>query len=308
MKLLTTLQGFSPLSGCAVALGYFDGVHRGHRAVLDAALARKDLVPAVFTFSLSEGGLSPTGKQDGRLYPDGQRIRLLLDCGIRTVIIPPFAEIASMEKEEFAQLLCIQLGARAVFCGEDYRFSRGAAAGVDELVSLCGGYGVSVTALPPVWYAGERVSSTRVRALLRSGDVDLAGRLLGRPYTLDMLVETGQQLGRRLGFPTINQSFLPGMVMPRYGVYATRARIGDTVFPGVTSVGVRPTVGDHLSPRAETYLPGFSGDLYGCRISTEFLHYLRDEIRFESLDALKAQIAEDSRRVLSIAEPSPAEN
>lgn len=308
MKLLTTLRGVSPSSGCAVALGYFDGVHRGHRAVLEAVLSRTDLVPTVFTFSLSENGSTPAGKQDGRLYPDGQRIRLLFECGMQTVLIPPFDEIASMDKREFVELLCVRLGAKAVFCGEDYRFSRGAAAGVEDLSSLCAGYGVSVTVLPPVWYAGERVSSTRIRSLLRSGDVDLAGRLLGKPYTLDMLIETGQQLGRRLGFPTMNQSFPSGVVMPRYGVYATRARIGDTVFPGVTSVGVRPTVGENLSPRAETYLPGFSGDLYDCRISTEFLHFLRDEIRFESLDALRAQIEEDSRRVLSIAKTSSAES
>jgi len=135
----------------------------------------------------------------------------------------------------------------------------------------------------------------------------MVGRLLGAPYTLDMLVETGQQLGRRLGFPTINQSFPPGVVMPKYGVYATRARIGQGVYPGVTSVGVRPTVGENLAPRAETYLPGFSGDLYGCRVYTEFLHFLRNEIRFESLDALKAQIAEDSRHVLSLVGANPPE-
>lgn len=301
MKLITTLS-MPDAAPCAAALGYFDGVHLGHQAVLAAACAQPGLMPLAFTFSLKEDGKRPAQKKAGQLDSDSKRAERLFAYGMETVLMPDFSEISEMRDSEFVDLLCRRVGARAVFCGEDYRFSCGASAGIERLRELCAAYGVPVTAVPPVEVDGLRVSSTRIRALLQEGDAAQAAKLLGHPYELDASVEKGQQLGRKLGFPTINQPFFSGAAMPMYGVYASRVHVGEKIFPGVTSVGVRPTVGENLSPRAETYLIGFSGDLYGCRVRVEFLRFLRGEIRFPSLDALQAQIAGDAEKAKEIFE------
>lgn len=274
----------------AVALGFFDGMHLGHRAVLGAAKG-KGLLPTAFTFSTA--GRMPGGKTGGRIYPDTLRVRMLGENGAQLVVMPDFSAIAGMGPETFADFLCGPLRARWVLCGEDYRFAAGASANAQDLKRLCAARGCQAEILPPVLVEGERVSSTRIRALLREGRMAEAGRLLGAPYRLEAPVEHGRRLGRTLGFPTINQALPPDAALPRYGVYIAEALAGESWVPALTNIGVRPTVGSGLAPRAETYLEGYSGDLYGETVRVRLLDFLRPERRFSGVDELRAQIAAD---------------
>lgn len=295
--LITTIREKPPYQSGAIALGLFDGVHLGHRAVLAAAVAHcPDCTPVAFTFSTA--GAVPAAKRDGRIYTDAERVTLLGEAGASYVVMPPFEEFSRMEDREFVDYLCGTLGAKAVCCGEDYHFARGAHADAGRLMELCGERGVTVHIVPPVLLDGERISSTRIRRLIREGEVGEAARLLGRPYFLDAEVMTGEKLGRKLGFPTINQRFAPGVVLPRFGVYAVSVQVGDKRYPGVANVGVKPTVGEHFAPHSETYIHGFQGDLYGKVVRVEFISFLRPEQKFSGLQELTAQISRDLRQTL----------
>ena len=155
---------------------------------------------------------------------------------------------------------------------------------------------------------GEAVSSTRVRQAITAGEMERARQLLGRRYFLDFPVEHGKALGRRLQFPTINQPIPPQMVLPRFGVYATMAQVDGKTYAGVTNIGVRPTVEKGVTPRAETYLIGFSGDLYGKEIPVTFLSFLRPEQKFDSVEALRAQIAADAQKADQIVKKALQED
>lgn len=291
MELLTTLPARLP-ADTAVALGFFDGVHAGHRAVL-AATAQQRLLRTAFTFSTT--GRAPCGKQGGRIYPDALRARLIEENGIDLLLTPDFSAIADMGAEAFADFLCGNLRAKCVCCGEDYRFAAGASADAAELSRLCRQRGCAVIIVPPVLAGGERVSSTRIRERIRQGEIELAGRLLGEPYRIEGPVEHGQRLGHALGFPTLNQPLPEGGVLPRFGVYASQALVEGRWVDGVTNIGVRPSVDEGLAPRAETYLVGYAGKLYGEQVSLRLLGFLRPERRFASTDALRAQIAADCK-------------
>lgn len=295
MKLITELpslqNGKGPLrADTAVALGFFDGVHLGHRAVLRAA-AEGGLLPAAFTFSTANR--TPGGKTGGRIYPDALRVRLLGESGMQLVIMPDFSAIADMQPEAFADFLCKALRARLVTCGEDYRFSAGARADAMQLQALCAQRGCRVKIVPPVLGEGERVSSTRIRQLLREGEIEKASRLLGSPYQIDAPVEHGRQLGRTLGFPTLNQALPEDGALPRYGVYASQALVDGLWQKAITNIGVQPTVGEGSAVRAETFLTGYSGDLYGRQVRLQLLSFLRPERQFADIEALRAQILAD---------------
>lgn len=289
MELLTTLPE-SLGTDTAVALGFFDGVHTGHRAVL-AATAREGLLRTAFTFSTI--GRTPGGKQGGRIYSDALRARLIGESGIDLLVAPDFSAIADMSAEAFAGFLCGSLRARLVCCGEDYRFAAGAKADAADLSRLCRLRGCAVSIVPPVLAGGERVSSTRIRELIREGEIAVAGRLLGEPYRIEGPVEHGRRLGHTLGFPTLNQPLEEGNVLPRFGVYASQALVGGRWVDGITNIGVRPSVGEGMAPRAETYLMGEVGEQYGAQLSLRLLDFLRPERRFASLEALRTQIAAD---------------
>jgi riboflavin kinase/FMN adenylyltransferase len=276
----------------AVALGFFDGVHLGHRAVL-AAAQEQGLSPIAFTFSTALR--APGGKAGGRIYTDKQRVQLLGECGVQTVVMPDFSEIADMAPEAFADFLCSGLRARLVACGEDYRFSAGARADALQLRRLCEERGCRVKIVLPVLAEGDRVSSTCIRQLLREGKIERANRLLGAPYRIEERVEHGRRLGRTLGFPTLNQPLPEEGALPLYGVYASRAWIEGRWQEGITNIGVRPTVSRSFSPRAETFLIGYSGDLYGKAVQVQLLGFLRPERRFDDIEALRAQILADCR-------------
>lgn len=280
----------------AVALGLFDGVHLGHRAVINAALAQRGngLSPAVFTFE-PDCVLRKSGGSSGFIYTKTEKeILLLEEIGVDDIISPPFGELCGLSGEEFAEeILSRQLRAALVCCGDDFRFGKNASCGAQELISFGKRFGFEVEVVGAVEYGGSTVSSSRIRELLLSGDIASANSLLGSSYFISAEVTDGNHIGRTIDFPTINQDFAEGQLVPRYGVYRTFTNVGGRVLPSVTNIGVKPTVEGVRRPLAETHIIGYSGDLYGKNVDVSFESFIRPETKFGSLDELKAQISAD---------------
>ncbi len=280
----------------AVALGLFDGVHLGHRAVINAALAQKKngLSSLVFTFE-PDCVLRKAGGTQGYIYTKTEKEILLCEqIGVDEIVSPPFERLCCLSGEEFAdEILCRQLRAAHVCCGNDFRFGKNAACGAKELMDFGKRFGFEVEVISPVEYGGSIVSSSRVRELLLKGDITLANELLGFYYFINAEVSNGNHIGRTINFPTINQEFSDGQLVPKFGVYSTFTNVGGKVMPSVTNVGVKPTIEGVRRPLAETHIIGYSGDLYGKNADVCFKRFIRPEMKFASLDELKAQIKKD---------------
>jgi riboflavin kinase/FMN adenylyltransferase len=278
------------------ALGFFDGVHIGHCAVIrtaQQAAAELGADAAVFTFN----GIPPKlSGQPGLLLSEKERLKKIVSLGIETVCCPDFAEIRGMTAEEFAQtILKERLNAAAVVCGEDFHFGAGSRADVRQLADICKRYGIATDIVSPVCFNGYTVSSTLIRERLSSGDIQTANRMLGYEWYYTAEVIKGNQLGRTMNAPTANQ--VPaGIITPKHGVYAGTATLPDGErYPSVINIGVRPTVNrDNMQAVVfETHLIGFSGDLYGKELTVSLSAFLREESRFGSLALLKNQIRKD---------------
>lgn len=279
----------------AMALGFFDGLHLGHRAVIRrmTVLAQaENLIPAVFTFS-PDGGIPASKNGLTLLQTEGHKELLLEELGVQELVTPDFSAFMGMSPQQYVHgLLHGVLRARVLVCGENYRFGHAAAAGVAQLRELAEQDGIRVVTIPPVLYQDRPVSSTRIRQALRDGDPQLAEAMLGTPFSIQGKVLPGKQLGRTLHSPTMNQNIPPDFTIPAYGVYLSRAStpLGD--YWGVTSIGVRPTV-NGTGVNCETYLIGFSGDLYGQTVAVALREWLRPEYRFPDIATLAAQIQVD---------------
>ena len=283
-------------SPTVVALGCFDGVHLGHKAVIGEAvrIARELSVKcAVWTFEESprnffSPGVSPsiTGYEEKR--------RLMRSLGVDIFVCIPFdAETGATSPETFFEdVLVNKLRAVHVVCGFNYSFGKGGAGNAELLRRLCKNRNIGFNSLPAVEIDGEAVSSSRIRAFLDVGDVEGAEKYLGHRFAIDTIVINGQKLARKLGFPTVNQVFEPRILVPRRGVYVTRVSFDSKKFYGITNVGTRPTVKSGILC-AETHIFGFEGNLYGKKVRVEFLHFLRPETEFESVDALAEQVKRD---------------
>lgn len=282
-----------------LALGSFDGVHLAHQALLRETVEwQKNTYPkatvGVFCFrDLPSESL--LGTPVGRLCSFEERLARFASCGMELAITADFADLRSLTPEVYVRDFLIgQCGCVAVACGYNHRFGRGGAGTPALLHKLFEG---RVLVREQMHSNGEPISSTRIRSLLAEGNVREAAQLLGTPYTLASRVVHGKALGRKMGFPTVNQN-LPVYAAPlKFGVYATSCRIKDRVYYGVTNVGVRPTVEERKEVNCETYLLDFEGDLYSQEIAVSFLHFIRSELRFASVEALTAQIEKDIRAV-----------
>lgn len=298
MKCYQDLQ--TPEGELAAALGSFDGLHLGHRQVIGNTLSAPGLRPAVITFQQNPS-VSLQKKPVPLLTTNEQKLALLEEMGVEVVYLLPFDRIRDMEPEDFVEALYRVCRIRALSCGFNFRFGKNGRGDAGLLKELCREKGIELSVTPPVSVAGETVSSTRIRACLEQGDVQQAGQLLGRPFGYDFEVTHGRQLGRTWGTPTINQPFPQGYVLPRFGVYASLVEVEGQKYYGVTNIGVKPTVGSDCA-LSETWIPEFSGDLYGKKVPVELLDFIRPERKFDSLDQLKNEILENGVLARKIAE------
>jgi riboflavin kinase / FMN adenylyltransferase len=292
--------------GCVVTIGTYDGIHLGHRALLDRTKehsARLSAPTVLLTFEpMPREYLNPE-EPPARLTSLRERWRVLEGMSLDSVLVLRFGEgLRNLSGEAFATLLARNLAARAVVVGHDFRFGCNGEATAPMLAEAGRRLGFSVDVVPPVTLDGERVSSSGVRDALGRGEFEIAKRRLGRPYTMRGRVVPGQRLGRDIGFPTANLR-IERRRAPLKGIFAVRVHgIGVTPLAGVASLGTRPTVGG-VHTLLEVHLFDFAADIYGREIEVEFVAKLRDEEHFPTVEALVEQIHRDAaqaRRILNV--------
>jgi riboflavin kinase/FMN adenylyltransferase len=311
MRILRTYRRLAPdARGAVAAIGNFDGLHLGHRVVIDKArrVAGECKAPsAVLTFEPHPRMVFRPGEPSFRLTPFREKATLLAEMGLDLMLVPRFdRRFSSITAEGFVRdVLAEGLGLRHVVCGADFVFGKGRTGDVALLEKLAPALGLGVSIVDPVGDGDTVYSSTNIRQLLQAGDPRGAARLMGRPFEIIGKVQRGDQVGRKLGFPTANVDH-DAYLAPATGVYAVRAALADEGthaarrwIDGVANFGRRPTV-DGLKLLLEVHLFDYAGDLYGHRLRVRFVEYLRPERKFDGLDALKAQIAADARQARRI--------
>ncbi len=282
--------------GTVTALGFFDGVHLGHRRLLEATVseaAAKGLCPAVFTFSDDVRSVKPGV---GRLTDFESKLRLIEELGIEVVFVADFPTFSGFSPEAFVRDVLIALcGAELAVCGFNFRFGKGAAGDAERLTALMRENRRDATVIAPAYLGDRVISSSAIRLAVEAGEAELAAAMLGRPFSLTAPVLRGRGYGHTEGVPTVNQVFQTSGIVPRSGVYASRVHLDrGRVVRGVSNVGVCPTFfGEAGDLRCETHLIDHCEDLYGRTVTVEFCKYLRPEKKFDSVKKLYEQIRRD---------------
>ena len=292
------------------ALGFFDGVHLGHAALLRACreLAdRQGWKAGVVTFSDHPDTLV-TGKTPALICTPAERERLITEqFHMDTVAALPFdAQMRAMPWQDFLTMLARDHGAAGFVCGEDFRFGARGAGNARILGDYCREAGLPCAVVPQLKLDGQVVSSTHIRTLIEEGKMESATKFLGHPYTLTGQVIHGKQLGRKLGIPTANLLLPEGLAMPKFGVYVCRALVEGVSYCAVTNIGTRPTVSG-TGVTVEPWILDFDGDLYGREIRLEFYYFLRPEMKFDDLSALRQQVWSDAAGTRSYFEKKAGE-
>ncbi|HHY46679.1 MAG TPA: bifunctional riboflavin kinase/FAD synthetase [Firmicutes bacterium] len=290
----------------AVALGMFDGIHLGHKSVLQRLMSisrRQSLLAVVMTFDRHPVSVL-TGENVPSIISPQEKIRLIGEFGVDLLIFWPFDMVlANKSCEEFGkEILKETLNARAVVVGYNYTFGAGGRGTPSDLSNMGASLGFKTYVVPPTLVDGRPVASTEIRNLLASGRVREAISFLGRPFSISGRVIAGHGRGRALGFPTANLVIPPGMVQPANGVYTVEVRVGGRMLPGVTNVGFRPTFGEE-NKTVEVHILDSDLDLYGKEITVYFIEKIRDETKFHSPGELARQIASDvmtARNILAV--------
>ena len=285
------------LTGAFVALGTFDGLHLGHKAVITAEKTEyQRKLALMFT---KHPQLSLKGEAPGALITPEKEKEILSGWGVTAEYVD-FSQICNLTPEAFVDdILIKKFNASSVACGFNYRFGKDASGDAKALLRLCAEREIKVTVVDAVEYENETVSSTRIRQALREGRMKDVKNMLGRYFSYDFLVVHGDERGRVLGSPTINQFFDEGFAVPRFGVYASFTVVDGKKYPSVTNIGVRPTF-KNSEKRSETNILGFNGDLYGKHPEVFIVEKMREEMKFSSLDELKSQIDKDKESALAI--------
>ncbi|MCR5529662.1 MAG: riboflavin biosynthesis protein RibF [Saccharofermentans sp.] len=282
------------IEGRAVALGLFDGIHEGHAQIIRKTVKtakQNGMLSSVMTFS---GNIKGQSKSITTLE---ERLQILSEFGVDEMVVLDFAKVKDMEPQDFCMnILKLGMNAKALFCGDDFRYGRGAAGTIDDLKAFAKEYDVAVKVFNAKLYDGtdRRISSSWIREALEEGQVELAASLMGgRPFSYSGVVIKGRQLGRTLGFPTANIEIPEDKLTVKRGVYTSLTHIGSKTYPSVTNVGKRPTFDDGDFDNAETHIFGFDEDIYGARIKVDLLSFVRPEMRFGDIEALSKQVDSD---------------
>ncbi len=288
-----------PSNKRAIALGFFDGVHIGHAALLNRTKQRAaeiGVLPSVLSFDVHPDTLV-FGREVPLINSAIGREEIIRRCfGIDNVVFIHFNKhVMHMPWQDFADSVIDELQAAWIVVGHDFSFGWRGEGNPERLRAYCDERGVGCDVIEPVMLDGRIVSSTYIRSLIEQGDMEQAARFLGHPHTLSDTVRSGYHLGSKLGAPTINMFFPDGVLVPRHGVYAARVFLenGES-YMAVTNVGVRPTVSEGVRVSVESHLLDYEGNLYGRQARVEFHAFLREERRFDSIEALSAQIREDA--------------
>ena len=282
-----------------IALGFFDGIHIGHGALLERTVLRAGeigAIPSALSFDTHPDTLV-YGKPVPLINSSAGRADLIRRLyGIENVIFIHFdRKVMQMPWQEFVETLVTEMDAAWVVVGHDFRFGWKGEGNAERLRGYCAEHGLGCDIIPPVMLEGRVVSSTYIRELIEAGDMERANAFLGHPHTLVDTVHYGYRLGTKMGTPTINMRFPDGVLVPRYGVYAARAVLEDgSDHMCVTNVGVRPTVSGESRVSVESFILDYSGNLYDRQVRIEFFHFIRPEQKFASVDELKAQILRDA--------------
>lgn len=279
----------------SIALGFFDGVHTAHRAIIETAVRKAEtrgLRPIVLTFDKAPSEVL-FGSAPPYITTLEEKERLINALGAQMRLMHTSRSLLSMTAEEFAEKILVhEYNAAEVTCGFNYRFGSEGCGDTQLLTKLGKRFGFNVTVIGERISGGETVSSSRVRMLISSGRIEEANILLGRNFSISGMVEHGKRLGRTIGFPTANVYPPNGALLPMSGVYETVVDINGERLSAITNTGTNPTVGKETL-RTETYIPSADIDLYGKRITVEFVRFIRAEKKFSDLEALKRQIRED---------------
>jgi len=280
----------------AVAIGKFDGLHRGHQAllsVLKGVADKNGLETVVFSFSPPPAAYF-SGAAVKSIYTAREKREILDGLGIETYVEYPFGELADINARSFIEdIIYKKFKCRALAAGESFRFGKDRAGNLPLLKHICAELDIQFLETPLLLIGGNAASSSSVVNYLNNGGVEDANALLGRPFSISGMVDIGRRVGRTLGFPTVNISVPAEKYAPKDGVYAAAAEIDGDAFPGVANVGVSPTFKLNGEKKCETHLINFDKDVYGKTIKIKFYKFIRDEITFASADRLKEQITED---------------
>ena len=310
MKILRHYEDVpAALKGAVVAIGNFDGVHRGHQALIARAsvLAKAQGAPlGVLAFEPHPQEFFRPENESFRLTPFRTKARLLAEHGVDILYALSFdASMSKKSAEEFVRNVLVNgLGVRGVVVGADFRFGRGRTGDTTFLAEAGRQFGFAVEIFDTlIAHDAQKISSSEIRAALKQGHPEIAAKLLGHPWTIEARVEQGDARGRELGFPTANMQ-LDGYLKPAFGIYAVRATILESekrlgTHDGVASLGIRPMFKTDV-PLLETYLFDFTGNLYGKNLAIELVAYLRPELKFDSVEALQAQMAKDSEAARAV--------
>lgn len=288
--------------GHIIALGFFDGIHLGHTALINKTveIAKKEgLVPSIITFDAHPLTMV-CGKNVPLITSAQDRAALVRRMfGISDVIVLHFdSEMMQMPWNEFLDMIVSKYNGRYIVCGHDHSFGYKGEGNTEKLKEYCAEHSLGCEIVPPVTLDGQRVSSTIIRDMIAGGDIENANRFLGHKHILTDIVRQGRKLGRTINAPTVNMWFGENVIVPKFGVYATIVTLEDgSKWQGVTNVGIRPTVDDSGAVTAETYIPGYSGNLYGHQVSIEFCRFMRPEMKFDNVEQLKNRIHADAAEI-----------
>ena len=303
MEIFNNIKEINSTNKTIVALGFFDGVHKGHRELISRCISDAKSTgskSAVFTFKENPKNVMAGKNIIKRLRTSDEKSKILSDLNVDILFNLSFEDgFHEMSPDDFAKnLISSNFNASCVYCGYNFRFGKNASGNTKTLFSLGEKYGFEVKVIEPIEYESLPVSSSRIRELIIAGDIENANNMLELNYKLSGLIIDGHKLGRSIGFPTINIMPNDEMTIPAFGVYITYATIEGVKYPSVTNIGIKPTVGGNTL-LIESHIIDFQKDVYGKLADIEFLKMLRPEQKFENFDALKDQISKDKEAAVT---------